>query len=144
MVVASALSGCAYHRPHSVVATNIRPTADPMTGGSRRVEAEVCGNRLLAIPFGPEPRASVLMTDLQRQVPSAVGFEDIHIDVAFINYLYPLFWQDCVYGSATPLVAVTKPRPRPPAPGTTPPPPPPLESSPDAPSPKPRPDPFAE
>ena len=120
----SIVSGCAFYRPHSLVGTNIRPTADAMTGGSRRVEAEVCGNRLFGIPFGPEPRVSVLMTELQKQVPSAVGFEDIEIDEALI--LYPFFYQSCVLGSATPLFSVTKPRAKPPAaapPAETPPPP---------------------
>ena len=114
-VAAAGLSGCTYYFPHSLVATNIRTTdKDALTSGPTRVEAEVCGNRVLWIPFGPEPRMTAIMAALQDQVTNAIGFEDIRIDVSFVNYVYPLFWQQCVQASAFPLLAVTK-RPSKPA-----------------------------
>ncbi len=79
-------SGCTYYFPHSLVASNIRTTPDPLTTGGKRVEAEVCGNRLFTIPFGPDPRMSAVMDALQAQVTNAIGFEDIRIDVSVVNY----------------------------------------------------------
>src|SRR6185312_2375821 len=76
------LSGCVFSQPQSLVATNIRPTSDPLTAG-RRVEAEVCGNRLLGISFGPEPRMTTVMDALQAEAPGAIGFEDIRIDTSW-------------------------------------------------------------
>ena len=108
-LAAAGLAGCAYYVPHSVVPTNIVRTTDKDTlvSGSSRVAAELCGNRLLWIPFGPEPRISALMEALGNQVRNASGFEDIRIDQSYVNYIYPLFWQECVHGSAVPLFAVT-------------------------------------
>jgi hypothetical protein len=104
-------ASCTYYFPHSIVATNIRTNdGDPLASGSKRVEAEVCGNRVLWIPFGPEPRTTTVMTALQDQVTNAVGFEDLRIDVSFVNYFFPIFWQNCVQASALPLFPVTKPR----------------------------------
>jgi hypothetical protein len=116
------LSGCVFSQPQSLVATNIRPTSDPLTAG-RLVEAEVCGNRLLGISFGPEPRMTTVMDALQAEAPGAIGFEDIRIDTSWINYLFPLFWQECVRASAYPLLAVTRPHAKP-APRSAPPAPP--------------------
>ena len=99
-------SGCTYYFPHSLVASNIRTTPDPLTAGGKRVEAEICGNRLFTIPFGPDPRMSAVMDALQAQVTNAIGFEDIRIDVSLVNYLFPIFYQNCVYASAYPLFAV--------------------------------------
>ena len=99
-------SACTYYFPHSLVASNIRTTPDPLTAGGKRVEAEVCGNRILTIPFGPDPRMSAVMDALQAQVTNAIGFEDIRIDVSFVNYLFPIFYQNCVQASAYPLFAV--------------------------------------
>jgi len=135
-----AVAGCAYYAPHSLVATNIRTTdKDALTSGSKRVEATVCGDRILTIPVGPDPRITTLMAALQEQVTNAVGFEDIEIDVSRVNYFFPLFFQDCVHGSAFPLFPVTKARPKPsakaplPAPETAPPEPAPAgESAPPA------------
>lgn len=111
-LAAAGLASCTYYFPHSLVATNIRTTdKDALTSGSKRVEAEVCGNRVLWIPFGPEPRMTAVMAALQEQVTNAIGFEDIRIDVSFVNYVYPLFWQQCVQGLAFPLFAVTGKRP---------------------------------
>jgi hypothetical protein len=108
---ATTAAGCAYYAPHSLVATNIRTTdRDALVSGSRRVEAEVCGNRLLAIPFGPDPRITTVTEALQQQVTNAVGFEDIQIDVSRVIYFPGIFWQDCVQASAFPLIPVTKPR----------------------------------
>jgi len=135
LCLAAALASCTYYFPHSLVATNIRTTdRDALMSGSKRVEAEVCGNRVLWIPFGPEPRMTAVMAALQDQVTNAVGFEDIRIDFSFVNYVYPLFWQQCVQASAFPLLPVTK-RPSKPAPKGTAPaepaePPPPASSSP--------------
>jgi hypothetical protein len=110
-LLAATSASCAFYFPHSVVATNIRTTdRDALMSGSKRVEADVCGNRLLWIPFGPDPRTTTVMAALQDQVTNAVGFEDIRIDVSFVNYIYPLFWQDCVHASAFPLIPVTKGR----------------------------------
>ena len=118
-----ALGGCAYYAPHSLVATNIRTTdKDALTSGSKRVEATVCGDRILTIPVGPDPRITTLMAALQEQVTNAVGFEDIEIDVSRVNYFFPIFFQDCVHGSAFPLFPVTKARPRPSAKPPVPPP----------------------
>jgi len=109
-LLAATTTVCAYYFPHSVVATNIRTTdRDAMTSGSKRVEAEVCGNRLFTIPFGPDPRTTTVMAALQEQVPNAAGFEDIEIDVSYVNYFAPIFWQNCVQASAFPLFPVTKP-----------------------------------
>jgi hypothetical protein len=106
------LSGCAFYYPHTLLATNIRTTdKDALTSGSARVEADVCGNRVFWIPFGPEPRMTTIMTALHDQVTNAIGFEDIRIDVSVVNYVYPFFWQECVHGSAFPLFAVTTKRP---------------------------------
>ena len=103
------LSGCAYYHPHSVVATNIRTTdRDALTPGPARVEADVCGNRILWIPFGPDPRTTTIMAALQDRVTNAIGFEDIRLDVSLVNYVYPLFWQECVHGSAVPLFSAAK------------------------------------
>src|SRR3954463_3147803 len=99
-------SGCTYYFPHSLVASNIRTTPEPLTAGGKRVEAEVCGNRLFTIPFGPDPRMSVVMDALQEQVTNAIGFEDIRIDVSLVNYLFPIFYQNCVYASAYPLFPI--------------------------------------
>ena len=105
-LTAAWLAGCTYYFPHSLVATNIRTTdKDALTSGSKRVEAEVCGNRVLWIPVGPDPRMTAVMAALQEQVTSAIGFEDIRIDISFVNYVYPLFWQQCVQRSAFPLFA---------------------------------------
>jgi hypothetical protein len=121
-------AGCAYYFPHSLVATNIRTTdKDALTSGSKRVEATICGERVLWIPFGPDPRITNLMAALSEQVTNAVGFEDIEIDVSYVNYFFPLYWRDCVHGSASPLFPVLKARPKPsarpavPAPETEPP-----------------------
>ena len=105
-------SGCTYYFPHSLVASNIRTTPDPLTAGGKRVEAEICGNRLFTIPFGPDPRMSAVMDALQAQVTNAIGFEDIRIDVSIVNYLFPIFYQNCVYASAYPLFAVRARPPR--------------------------------
>ena len=44
--------GCAYYSPQSLVATNILATdRDAFSHSSIRVEGQVCGNRLLSIPF---------------------------------------------------------------------------------------------
>jgi len=108
VVLAATSASCAYYFPHSVVATNIRTTdRDTLVSGSKRVEAEVCGNRVLWIPFGPDPRTTTVMAALQDQVTNAVGFEDIRIDVSVVNYVYPIFWQECVQASAFPLIPVT-------------------------------------
>jgi hypothetical protein len=108
-LLAAASTSCAYYFPHSVVATNIRTTdRDSLVSGSKRVEAEVCGNRVLWIPFGPDPRTTTVMAALQDQVTNAVGFEDIRMDVSVVNYVYPIFWQECVQASAFPLIPVTK------------------------------------
>jgi hypothetical protein len=111
VLVAATSTSCAFYFPHSIVATNIRTTdRDALMSGSKRVEAEVCGNRVLWIPFGPEPRTTTVMAALQDQVTNAVGFEDIRIDVSYVNYFFPIFWQDCVQASAFPLIPVTKSR----------------------------------
>jgi hypothetical protein len=117
------LAGCAYYTPHSVVPSNIVRTADKDTlvSGQSRVEAELCGNRLLSIPFGPEPRISALMEALGDQARNASGFEDIRIDQSFVNYIYPLFWQECVHGSAVPLFAANRRPPKPAQKGAPPP-----------------------
>jgi hypothetical protein len=115
-LAAVGLASCTFYFPHSLVATNIRTTdKDALTSGSKRVEAEVCGHRVLWIPFGPEPRMTAVMAALQEQVTNAIGFEDIRVDVSFVNYVYPLFWQQCVQASAFPLFAVTGKRPAKPA-----------------------------
>ena len=105
-------SGCTYYFPQSLVASNIRTTPEPLTAGGRRVEAEICGNRLLTIPFGPDPRMSAVMDALQSQVTNAIGFEDIRIDVSIVNYFLWLFYQNCIHASAYPLfpVAVRPPK----------------------------------
>jgi hypothetical protein len=108
------VSGCAYYAPHSLVTTNIRTTdKDALTSGSKRVEASICGDRVLSIPFGPDPRITTLMAALQEQVTNAVGFEDIEIDISRVNYFFPIYWQDCVHGSAFPLFPVPKAHPKP-------------------------------
>jgi hypothetical protein len=136
LAAAIAISGCAYYKPLNLVATNIRTTdRDLLTSGSKRVEADVCGNRLLGIPFGPDPRISTMMEALQAQVTNAVGFEDVRIDQSVVIYFLPIFWQDCVHGSAFPLFPVTKARapkqkaPAAPAPETQPPQPEPTEGA---------------
>jgi hypothetical protein len=115
-VAAVGMSGCAYYHPHTLLATNVVSTADKeaFVSASTRVEAEVCGNRFLWIPFGPDPRMTTVMAALQDQVRNAVGFEDIRIDVSLVNYVFPLFWQECVQGSAVPLFPANK-RPAKPA-----------------------------
>jgi hypothetical protein len=50
-----------------------------------------------------------LVRALEEQTAGAVGLEDIRIDRVFINYLF-IFWQDCVHGTATPLLSQTKPQ----------------------------------
>jgi hypothetical protein len=141
-------SGCTYYFPHSLVASNIRTTPDRLTAGGRRVEAEICGNRLFTIPFGPEPRMSVVMDALQEQVTNAIGFEDIRIDVSFVNYLFPIFYQNCVQASAYPLfpVAVRAPKAahKSASPAGAQPEPPTDEPSDTAPAPAASPDPFAQ
>jgi hypothetical protein len=49
-----------------------------------------------------------MMEAFQADAPSAVGFEDIHIDEVRIFYFLTIFWQDCIHGSASPLFPVTK------------------------------------
>jgi hypothetical protein len=105
-LLVATFSACTYYFPHSLVASNIRTTADPLTAGGKRLEAEVCGNRLIGIPFGPDPKMAAVMDALQVQATNAIGFEDIRIDVSFVNYLFPIFFQNCVYASAYPLFAV--------------------------------------
>jgi hypothetical protein len=118
-----ALAGCAYYEPHSLVATNIRTTdRDALTSGSKRIEATVCGGRVLSIPFGPDPRITALMNALQDQVTNAVGFEDIEIDTSRVNYFFWLYYEDCIHGSAFPLFPVMKASPRPTAKAAFPPP----------------------
>jgi hypothetical protein len=109
-LAAVGLSGCAYYHPHTLLATNVVSTADKeaFVSASTRVEAEVCGNRFLWIPFGPDPRMTTVMAALQDQVKNAAGFEDIRIDVSVVNYVFPLFWQECVQGSAVPLFPANK------------------------------------
>jgi len=114
LVLAVALStpasGCAYYTAHELVPTNIRTTeAEALTAGPTRVEARVCGDRLLSIPFGPDPTMDALIRALEEQTPNTVALEDICIDHVFINYVF-IFWQDCVHGTATPLLAAAKPR----------------------------------
>lgn len=114
LVLAVALSttgsGCAYYTAHELVPTNIRTTeAEALTAGPTRVEAQVCGNRLFSIPFGPDPTMDALIRALEDQTANTVALEDICIDHVFINYLF-IFWQDCVHGTATPLLAAAKPR----------------------------------
>jgi hypothetical protein len=106
VAAAASLTGCAFYAPLNLVGSNLRPSSEPLISGSRRVEAQICGNRLLGIPFGPDPRIASMMEAFQADAPSAVGFEDIQIDV--VRVIYPFFWQDCVHGSATPLFPVTK------------------------------------
>jgi hypothetical protein len=132
VVAAFALGACAYYEPHSLVATNIRTTdKDALTSGSKRVEATVCGGRILTIPVGPDPRITALMNALQEQVTNAVGFEDIEIDISRVNYFLWVYYEDCVHGSAFPLFPVIKapakpsakaavPRPAPAAPEAAP------------------------
>src|SRR3954465_8410584 len=96
-------SGCTYYSAHSLVARNIRQTPERLTAGGRRVEAEICGNRLLGIPFGPDPRMSAVMDALEAPGAAAIGFEDIRIDVSIVNYFAPIFYQSCIQASAYPL-----------------------------------------
>ena len=109
--LASLMSGgCAYYIPQSLVATNILATGnDTFSRSPIRVEAQVCGNRLLSIPFGPDPTVDALMDAFQAKASGAIGFEDIRIDRVFVNYLF-IFWQDCVHGSAVPLLPVARER----------------------------------
>ena len=153
LVLAVALSttgsGCAYYTAHELVPTNVRTTeAEALTAGPTRVEAQVCGNRLFSIPFGPDPTMDALIRALEEQTANTVALEDICIDHVFINYLF-IFWQDCVHGTATPLLTAAKPKmpkhqTREAPPATTPEQPTP-ETSPAASSPAPEPyaDPFA-
>jgi hypothetical protein len=99
---ASTFAGCVYSQPQSLVASNIRPTTEPLTVG-KRVGAEVCGSRVLWIPFEPQPRMTTVMDALQAKAPTAIGFENIQVDTSWINYLFPLFWQQCVRASGNPL-----------------------------------------
>ena len=121
--------GCAYYFPQNLVATNIRAADnETLVHGGTRLEAEVCGNRLFSIPFGPDPTMDAFIRSLEDQAAGAVGFEDIRIDRVFVNYLF-VFWQDCVHGSAMPLFPPVKTRapkrtPRAAPPVETPPPPP--------------------
>jgi hypothetical protein len=109
VLVVVGLAGCAYYEPHSLVPTNIRTTdKDALTSGSKRVEATICGGRVLSIPFGPDPRITALMYALQEQVTNAVGFEDIEIDTSRVNYFFWLYYEDCIHGSAFPLFPVIK------------------------------------
>jgi hypothetical protein len=156
LIAALAGSGCAYYFPHTLVATNIRSTSETETfvRGSARVETQVCGNRLFGIPFGPDPTMDAFIGGLEQQAAGAVGFEDIRVDRVFVNYLF-VFWQDCVSGSAVPLLppvrpraAKRPPRPAPPVENAAPPPeePAPAETPPAELSPKPAQpaDPFAD
>jgi hypothetical protein len=114
VLAAFAIAGCAYYQPHSLVATNIRTTdKDALTSGSKRVEATVCGGRILTIPVGPDPRITTVMTALQEQATNAVGFEDIEIDTSVVNYFLWIYYENCVHGSAFPLFPVPKARPKP-------------------------------
>lgn len=109
VLVVVGLSGCAYYEPHSLVATNIRTTdKDALTSGSKRIEATICGGRIISIPVGPDPRITALMNALQDQVTNAVGFEDIEIDTSRVNYFLWLYYEDCIHGSAFPLFPVIK------------------------------------
>jgi hypothetical protein len=111
-VIASAAttigSGCAYYTAHALVPTNIRAAdAEALTAGPTRVEAQVCGNRLLSIPFGPDPTMDALVRALEEQTDGSAGLEDIRIDHVSINYLF-VFSKDCVHGTARPLLATAK------------------------------------
>lgn len=103
--------GCAYYSPQALVATNILATdKDAFSHSTIRVEGQVCGNRLLSIPFGPDPTMDSFMDALQAKATGAIGFEDIRIDRVFVNYLF-IFSKDCVHGSALPLLPRTKEQP---------------------------------